>query len=119
MDTTIARYGFAAWAPGTRTNYSNLAFGILNYVTEGVSGEDWGAFMEAAVYNPAGMMHTSNRVRSGLEGIAAHSYTKDSAGRWLRVTPYSFDHPGASSIWSSANDLARFLLLHMNRARSC
>jgi CubicO group peptidase (beta-lactamase class C family) len=114
MDETIARYGFAAWAPGTRTNYSNLAFGILNHVTERVSGVPWGTFMESEVYDPAGMTHTSHRIRPGLEEVAAHSYTKDVAGRWVRVTPYAFDHPGASAIWSSAHDLARFLLLHMN-----
>ncbi len=114
MNESIARYAFTAWEPGTRTNYSNFAFGILNFVTEVVSEKPWGAFMEAEIYNPAGMMHTSDGIRPGLEGIAAHSYTQDIAGRWVRVTPYAFDHPGASAIWSSANDLARFLLLHMN-----
>lgn len=114
MDESIARFAFTAWEPGTRTNYSNLAFGILNYVTEVVSEKPWGTFMETEVFNPAGMMHTAYGIRPGLEGIAAHSYSQDSAGRWVRVTPYEFDHPGASAIWSSANDLARFLLLHMN-----
>lgn len=114
MDESIARFAFTAWTPGTRTNYSNLAFGILNYVTEVVSEKPWGTFMESEVFDPAGMMHTAYGIRPGLEGIAAHSYSQDSSGRWLRVTPYEFDHPGASAIWSSANDLARFLLLHMN-----
>ncbi|MEW6745702.1 MAG: serine hydrolase domain-containing protein [Planctomycetota bacterium] len=114
MDETIRRYGFAATLPGTEYNYSNLGFGILNYITEVVSGRPWREFMEAELYDPLGMTHTSDRVRPGKEDHAAVLYVKDTAGRFTTVHSYGFDHPGASTICTSVTDLARFALMHLN-----
>ena len=113
-DDTIRQYGFAYKPPGERWEYCNLAFGILDYITEVVAKEPWRKFMERRVYDPIGMSHTSSRVRPGLEKHATAQYTLDAAGRFLRVSPYGFDHDGASANWSSANDLARFLQMHLN-----
>ncbi|RUL85362.1 serine hydrolase domain-containing protein [Tautonia sociabilis] len=114
MDETIRRYGFASKPPGSAWEYSNLGFGILGYITEVVSGTPWPEFMEREVFDPIGMTRTSNRVRPGLEADAAVPYTRDVGGRFVPVGHYDFDHPGASTIWSSANDLSRFALLHLN-----
>lgn len=113
-DETIRRYGFAAWAPGSEWAYSNLAFGILDHVVERVSGTPWRVFMEREVYDPLGMGGTSDRVRPGREADGTAQYVTDLHGRFVRVAPYTFDHPGASAVWSSANDLARFVLMHLN-----
>jgi len=113
MDETIRRYGFAAWAPGDEWAYSNLAFGILDYVTERVSKSPWREFMGKNVYDPLKMTRTSDRVRPGLEPHATAQYDPDKAGRFVRVRPYRFDHAGASAVWSSANDLARFMIAHL------
>lgn len=112
-DETIRRYGFACYPPGTEVRYSNLAFGILDHITASVSGAEWGRFLEDKIFDPIGMVATSDRVRPGLESRATVQYRKDSAGRFWRVQPYGFDHDGASAMWSSANDLARFLRLHL------
>lgn len=114
IEESIRRYGFAAWTPGTHWNYSNLGFGILNAITEVVSKTPWRTFMEANVYDPIGMNRTSDRVRPGLEGDAATPYTRDVADQFVAVAPYEFDHPGASAVWSSVNDLGRFLRMHLN-----
>ena len=113
-DEVIRRYGIAHTLPGSRVEYCNLAFGILDYITELASGKPWGEFMEKSVYDPIGMTHTSDRVRPGLEPFATVQYQSDIAGKFIRVPPYRFDHNGASAIWSSANDLSRFLRLHLN-----
>jgi len=113
-DEVIRRYGISHTPPGARIEYCNLAFGILDYITEVVAGAPWTQFMEKNVYDPIGMSHTSDRVRTGLESHATRQYQLDLAGRFLRVPPYRFDHNGASAIWSSANDLSRFLRLHLN-----
>ncbi len=112
-DETIRRYGFAAWAPGTEWGYSNLAFGVLDHVTERVGGASWREFMEKNVFDPLGMTRTSDRVRPGREGDATAPYEADVAGRFIRVAPYGFDHPGASAVRSSARDLAAFVLMHL------
>lgn len=113
-DEVIRRYGIAHTAPGLRVEYCNLAFGILDHVTELASGSPWREFMEQNVYDPIGMSHTSDRVRPGLESMATRQYQCDVAGKFIRVPRYRFDHNGASAIWSSARDLSLFLRLHLN-----
>lgn len=112
-DESIRRYGFAAWAPGREWIYSNFAYGVLDYVTERVGGVPWRDFMEKEVYDPLGMSRTSDRVRPGREADATAQYDRGTGGRFERVKPYRFDHPGASAIRSSANDLARFMRMHL------
>ncbi|MBI4662718.1 MAG: beta-lactamase family protein [Verrucomicrobia bacterium] len=113
-DEVIRRYGIAHTEPGSRVEYCNLAFGILDYITEIVSEMPWREFMEQTVYDPTGMSHTSDRIRPGLEGQGTVQYQFDLSGKLIRVPPYRFDHNGASAIWSSARDLSRFLRLHLN-----
>lgn len=113
MDETIRRYGFASKEPGKSWEYSNFGFGVLGYITQVVSGRPWRDFMEAEVYDPLKMARTSDRVRPGHESDAAVPYIRDVAGRFFPAGPYEFDHPGASAVWSSANDMARFARMHM------
>lgn len=110
---TIARYGFAAWAPGTRSNYSNLAFGILDHVIARTSKRSFRAYLVAEVLDPLGMTHTDLGVRPGQEDHAAVGYVTDSQGRFAPVTEYGFDHDGASAVRSSARDLMRFAAMHL------
>ena len=114
-DEVIRRYGIAHTLPGSRIEYCNLAFGILDYITEVVAQAPWRKFMEESVYDPIGMSHTSDRVRPELEPKATVQYQPDLAGKFIREPPYQFDHNGASAIWSSATDLSRFLRLHLNK----
>jgi CubicO group peptidase (beta-lactamase class C family) len=113
-DVTIRRYGFAVARPGTRQEYSNLGFGLLGYISELVSGVRWRALLERTVFDPLGMTRTSDHVRAGHEAEAAVPYWMDAAGRGIRLKPYQFDHPAASTYWGSANDLARFVRMHLN-----
>ncbi len=43
-----------------------------------------------------------------VEKDEAIPYTRDIGGRFVPVTPYGFDHDGASAIRASALDLMRF-----------
>ncbi len=114
MDEAIARFGAACYAPGTRYVYSNFGFGVLEYMTEVVSGEPWAEFMERRVYDPLGMTGTSDHVRVERISDRAQPYTVSAGGRFTPVAAYDFDHRGASAIWSSAHDLTRFLRMHVN-----
>ena len=114
MDETIRCYGFAAARPGSRWEYSNLAFGVLNYITEVASGTAWREFMESQVYDPLKMTHTSDRIRPGCESDAVVQYNRLPIGGFAAVGHYDFDHPGASAVCSSVQDLARFARMHLN-----
>jgi CubicO group peptidase (beta-lactamase class C family) len=113
MEETIRRYGFAYYAPGTQAEYSNLAYGILGYIVETVAGTSWSDFQQKSVYGPLGLRHTSDRAPAPAERNGAVPYAHDVAGRLVRVTVYDFDHRPASTIWSTANDLARFARMHL------
>jgi N-acyl-D-aspartate/D-glutamate deacylase/CubicO group peptidase (beta-lactamase class C family) len=113
IDESIRRYGFAATEPGAAWEYSNLGFGILGFITETASGSPWRTFMDGELYDPLGMARTSDRIRPGHEAEAAVPYTREVAGRFVPVGDYEFDHPGASAVWSSANDLMRFARMHL------
>jgi CubicO group peptidase (beta-lactamase class C family) len=109
MDETILRYGNLVTAPGERFQYSNLGFGILDYVIERVSGKSYTDFMREEVFLPLGLTRTSVHVTPGLKPFASTRYGHDG----MPVPDYEFDHTGASALWSSAHDLARFALFHL------
>jgi CubicO group peptidase (beta-lactamase class C family) len=112
-DESIRRYGFADRVPGSAYNYSNFGYGVLDYIVGLVARKPWGTFMEKELYDPLGMHRTSHHVRPGLEDHAARHYRHERNGGFARVFPYGFDHDGASAIWTSATDLARFALFHL------
>ena len=65
--------------------------------------------MRSRVFIPLGMTHTSVDVPAGLAPYAAERYWPDQRP----VSFYTFDHVGASAIWSSAHDLVRFGMFHL------
>ncbi len=109
MDESIRRYGNLVSIPGERYQYSNLGYGILDYVISRVSGNSYEDFMREEVFLPLDMTHTSLNVGKGLEKYQAMRYGQDG----LRIPFYDFDHPGASAIYSSAHDLVRFGMFHL------
>lgn len=108
-DETIRRYGNLITAPGERYQYSNLGYGVIDYVIERQSGKKFADFMREDVFLPLAMTHTSIDLAPGLEPHQAIRYTPDGK----RIPFYDFDHPGASAVFASAHDLALFALFHM------
>lgn len=109
---TIRRYGFAAWVPGTRTNYSNLAFGILDHVIARTSKKSYRDYLVTEVLDPLGLRHTDVGVRPDKAASAAVAYRREKDA-FEAVTEYGFDHDGASAVRSSARDLMQFARLHI------
>jgi CubicO group peptidase (beta-lactamase class C family) len=108
MDETLRRYANLVSAPGERFQYSNLGYGILDYVIERVSGMAYADFMRTEVFVPLGMTRSAVGVPAQLADFAAARYGQDQ----LPYPFYDFDHPGASATFASAHDLARFGALH-------
>jgi len=109
MEETIHRYGNLVTAPGERYQYSNLGYGLLGTVISRTSGVSYADFMREAVFAPLGMDHTEVHIGPGLEEGYAVKYTSDG----LVVPPCDSDSPGASAIRSSAHDLIRFAMFHL------
>lgn len=109
MDETIRRYGNLLSAPGERYQYSNLGFGVLDYVIARQSGQTYEDFMRTEVFIPLGLTRTSVHIGPGLEPFTATRY----AGDGTPIPFYGFDHPGGSAVFSSAHDLIRFGMFHL------
>ena len=109
MDITILRYGNLVTKPGERWQYSNLAYGILDYIIERTSGRSYSDFMRNEVFLPLGLNHTTVDIGPGLEKHAAVRYNPENEP----IPFYDFDHPGASAVFSSAHDLVRFGMFHL------
>ena len=109
MDETIRRYGNLVTIPGEHYQYSNLGFGILDYVIARTSGMAYEDYMRQEVFGKLGLTHTSVGIASGLEKLAATRYGEDGQP----IPFYDFDHRGASAIFASAHDLVRFGMFHL------
>ncbi len=108
-DETILRYANTVTAPGEKYQYSNLGYGILDYVIERVSGKSYAEFMRTEVFQPLGLTRVSVDAPPGLEKQQAVRYGADG----LPIPFYTFDHPGGSAIYASAHDLARFGMFYL------
>ena len=109
MDETIARYGILIGLPDGTSQYSNLGYGILDYIISCVTNRSYADYMRTDVFLPLGLLHTSVGIAPGLEPYVAQRY--DAQQRPIPF--YTFDHVGASAIYSSAHDLVRFGMFHL------
>ena len=109
MDITIMRYGNLVTKPGERWQYSNLGYGILDYIIERTSGRSYSDFMRNEVFLPLGLNHTTVNIGPNLEKHAAVRYNPEGEP----IPFYDFDHPGASAVFASAHDLVRFGMFHL------
>jgi len=54
-----AAENFHPWAPGERYDYNNVAFGLLAYLVEMISGISFGDYCRTRIFAPLGMYDTS------------------------------------------------------------
>jgi CubicO group peptidase (beta-lactamase class C family) len=109
MEESIRRYGILVRPPGEHYQYSNIGYGILDYLISRVSGKAYPDFMREEVFIPLGLTRTAVGIPPGLERQQAVRYGPDG----LPLPFYDFDHPGGSAIYSSAHDLVRFGMFHL------
>ena len=109
MDETIRRYGILIFPPGTQYMYSNLGYGIVDYLIERISGRPYPQFMDEEVFGPLGMTDSAVFLEPGPEERVAQRYS----GREKLIPFYDFDHRGASAVYCSARDLLRFGMFHL------
>src|SRR5215831_10515248 len=101
--------------PGTFASYSNYATAVAGYIVQRVSGMPWDDYIEQHVLAPLGMTQTTTR-----QPLPAR-LTSDMSDGYLwgggKFTPKKFEivEPmPAGSIASSATDMAKFMIAHLN-----
>jgi CubicO group peptidase (beta-lactamase class C family) len=109
FEETIRRYANLITVPGERYQYSNLGYGLLDYVIARLSDQSYADFMRREVFLPLGMTHASVGIAPDLAPFQAIRYGADG----ISYPFYDFDHAGGSAVFCSAHDLIRFGLFHL------
>ena len=113
-EESIRRYGVLVTPPGACYQYANFGYGVLDHMIARISEQSYAQFMKEEVFEPLGMSRSSIHARAGDgQGDVAVRYGSDGDP----IAYYGFDHDGASAVYSSAHDLARFALFHLKTPR--
>ncbi len=101
-------------SPGTRYVYSSHGWNLLSAVVEGAAHEEFLTFMQARVFDPAGMgMTTADHVDSVITGRSGYyRYAKD---RFLNESAVDNSYKWAGGgFLSTSEDLVRFGFAHLD-----
>jgi len=112
--------------PGSRWAYSTAGMDVLGRVVEAASGMPFDEFLQKRVLDPLGMKNTSFWIAPEKESRWAHSYRWNSQDARLEETtiPYLYktavtdrERPplGGAGLFSTAEDIARFYQMMLNK----
>lgn len=96
--------------PGTRFRYSNSNYNLLALIIEKVSGQSYGAFLQANIFDPLGLRHTVHDGDASALIAGRASGMEPASLRGLKLAPridWSMK-TGNGSLVTTASDLARF-----------
>jgi len=95
--------------PGSKFQYSNNGYLVLQLLIEDVSGKSFTEFVKKIVLDPTGMTRSSYDVplSDALSRLSATAYLGDHA-----IPPRKYYNPGfaAGGLWSTPTDLAKLLI---------
>jgi CubicO group peptidase (beta-lactamase class C family) len=103
------KYGNLYHPSGLISEYSNLGYGLIDYIIAKQSGKSYAQFMEQEVFKPLGMTNSfvQNTKRTDIQ--IAKKYDAD-----LKVLPNVQNNTyGAGNIYSSIHDLILFSMFHL------
>ena len=101
--------------PGTFSSYSNYATALAGYIVQRVSGQPFDVYIEQHILTPLGMSQTSTRqpLPPRLRGDMSGGYSWG-GGSYKSQKFEIVNAAPAGSIASSATDMARFMIAHLN-----
>ena len=99
--------------PSSEYQYSNLAYDILGYVIEKVSGSTFDDFLKENILNKSGMYSSDFRYFKILDSLKTSPHSK----RWVtkniyerKTYPYTREHAPSSTLNSSSKDLSKWMI---------
>ncbi|MEJ2540858.1 MAG: serine hydrolase [Gemmatimonadota bacterium] len=114
LDEILARFAHAplAYSPRSSFIYQNIMYAAAGAVVEAASGMSWEAFVQRRIFDPLGMEGT-RPLLGAVEGEANVARPHDRVeGQRIVIENASVDPvKAAGSVWSSVNDMSRWLRL--------
>jgi len=105
--------------PGTEYEYSNSNYDVLGLLIETVSGQSYGEYMQANLFEPLEMDHAFTSLEAArAAGMSSAFYPF--FGRQTNVDailPYSRATQPSAGIIGSAEDMANYMIAHLNNGR--
>jgi len=99
--------------PSSEYHYSNLAYDILGYVIEKVSGSTFDDFMKENILNKSGMYTSDFRYFRIPDSLKTFPHSK----RWItsnvyarKTYPYTREHAPSSTLNSSSMELSKWMI---------
>lgn len=102
------------YPPGDVTAYSNYGAALAGYIVEVVSGKPFAQYVERHIFAPLGMSHSSfaQPLPHDLAEDLAASYRYDQV---YHPVPFEyFQIAPSAALTTTATDMARFMLAHLN-----
>ena len=104
-------------APGSTFQYSNSNFTIAGLVVQVVSGQSYESYMQAHIFDPLEMRHTFTAQEPAEQDGLASGYVTFLGIPVRRNTPFNRGGLPNGYIFSSAEDLAHYLIAQLNGGR--
>lgn len=111
LEQTLAAYGVTSGI-SYFDGLDDVSYVALARVLEAVEDGPWHRFLRRELFEPLAMRSTGVPHEEPVEG-AALTYRMGESGEFVVETPLRTDNPAAAGLWSSAQDLGRFLQLHL------
>ncbi|MEI9996735.1 MAG: serine hydrolase domain-containing protein [Rhizomicrobium sp.] len=104
-------------APGSTPSYSNYGAMLAGYIVQRVSGEPYDAYIQNHIFHPLGMMHStmSEPLPANLAPLMSKGYSVPSSPP-MPFAMVTFRPAGSAT--STADDMARFMIAHLNEANN-
>lgn len=101
--------------PGEHASYSNYGTALAAYIIERVTGESWSDYIDEHILAPLEMTSTNTQLVMSADLKARHATGYKYSGGEFEATEYDYfkDLP-AGHISTTANDMTRFMLMHLN-----
>ncbi len=106
--------------PGQFSAYANYSAALAGYIVERVSGMSYDEYVEKNILSPLGMTHTTSRqpIPADLEADMSQGYIfADGAYQPQPGFNVTLNAAPAGSFRSTASDMARFMITHLNDGR--
>lgn len=105
--------------PGRAFSYSNSGFSLAGLALQEADGKPFADVMRTRVLTPLGMTHTTFRPTEAMTWPLAVGHRRNRDGAFEVVRPLANDARlwPAGTLYSSANEMARFLVALMNDGR--